>query len=536
LSSTSEAVLNAVPLDLEHKQQLTDGYSAFTQWVEGNVLGDLSPIQIVVLSLLSWVMLNYLISLARSLASLRKKKIMEKLFRLATYIPQVNAYITAEGQKTIVELSKKYSNIRKGKALVKMPDNGTSQTVILESIRKMSQGCRKFYTDGGNVSGAVYTNDEGHWNFISEVIRQCIVSNPLHIDEFLFVTQMEAEIIRWTLNLYRGDKDSCGLVTSGGTESILLAMLAYREQAKEEKGITKPNIVMSETAHPAFEKAAFYFRIELRKIPMTNDMKLDLKGMKRAIDSNTICLVASCPDYAFGNYDPVENIASLALSYGIGCHSDCCLGSYVNPFMDELEFEKRTECDFSVPGVTTISCDPHKYAYGPKGCSLSLFRDKKLRDYQMFINTDWNGGIYATSCMAGSRPGCVIAGTWASMMKHGRAGLKQKSHGILEAQKNIREALKDYPDITILSRDDGPIFSWTSKTVNCIALCEVMLTRRQWTLTKLQRPHGAHWAITDASACNWKDFVSALKECVELMKTEKSLNVNHDTAAYGLTA
>ena len=126
----------------------------------------------------------------------------------------------------------------------------------------------KYYTDKGNVSGTVYTNDSQHWNFISEVMRKTIISNPLHFDEFMFITQMEAEIIRWTLNLYNGNSEACGVVTSGGTESILLAMLAYKIQASKERGVTVPNIVCSETAHIAFDKAGFYFDIEVRRIPV----------------------------------------------------------------------------------------------------------------------------------------------------------------------------------------------------------------------------------------------------------------------------
>jgi sphinganine-1-phosphate aldolase len=233
---------------------------------------------------------------------------------------------------------------------------------------------------------------------------------------------MEAEIIRWTLELYRGDENACGIITSGGTESIILACLAYREKALAERGVTKPNMVMSETAHCAFDKAGFYLGIEIRKVPITSDFVADLDGIKKLIDSNTIALVASAPEYAYGNYDPVEKIATLAQAYGIGCHSDCCLGSYVNPFIKELGYKLDYEFDFSIQGVTSISCDPHKYAYGPKGVSTLMFRDKTLRNYQFFVNAVWNGGIYATTCIAGSRSGAVIAGTWASMLKHGRNG------------------------------------------------------------------------------------------------------------------
>jgi sphinganine-1-phosphate aldolase len=143
------------------------------------------------------------------------------------------------------------------------------------------------------------------------------------------------------LDLYNGDKECCGLTTTGGTESIIMAILCYREWAKKEKGITRPNLVCSATAHAAFDKGCHYMGVEIRKVPITKDLKCDVKGYRRMIDSNTIAVVASCPDYGFGNFDPCEDIGKLALSRGIGFHIDACLGSFVNPFIDPLGFKKN---------------------------------------------------------------------------------------------------------------------------------------------------------------------------------------------------
>jgi len=382
LFSLPSILLNNVPfIQPEHKQFLRQEAKDLVLYLENDLLEGLSPLQIVVFTMIVFFVIRFVGSLYKVLRKTNKSKIMEKLFRMAAVIPQVKSYINKESDKTLKSVTEKYRKLRAGKTFLKLPDVGLSQTAILDKVRNYAEGCRKFYTDGGNVSGAVYCSDDAHWNFISEVMRHSIVSNPLHIDEFIYVTQMEAEIIRWTLDLYNGDKESCGVVTSGGTESILLAMLAYKEKAKREKGVTEPNIVMSETAHCAFDKACFYFGIELRKVPISNDFMCDFAGIKRNIDSNTICIVASCPEYAFGTYDPVEKIAALAQSYGIGCHSDCCLGSYINPFIAKNGYDNPNVFDFRVPGVTSISCDPHKYAYGPKGCSITLFREKSLREY-----------------------------------------------------------------------------------------------------------------------------------------------------------
>ena len=158
---------------------------------------------------------------------------------------------------------------------------------------------------------------------------------------------------------------------------------------------------------------------------MTSDFKADFDAMKWATDSNTVALIASAPEYGFGNYDPVNDIAAFALSKGIGCHVDACLGSYVNPFIEELGYKVPYQFDFSVPGVTSISADPHKYAGGPKGCSVVMFKDAELRNHQFFVCADWTGGLYATTSMAGARAGAMIAGNWASMAKHGKEGFRK---------------------------------------------------------------------------------------------------------------
>ena len=139
--------------------------------------------------------------------------------------------------------------------------------------------------------------------------------------------------------------------------------------------------------------------------------------MKKQIDRNTICIVTSSPDYSYGNFDPAPQIAAIAKEYGINCHSDCCLGSYINPFTEAAGFKTPHAYDFTIEGVTSISCDPHKFCYGPKGLSVIMFRTKELRRHSFFAMSEWTGGLYLTPSIAGSRSGAVIAGTWGALMK-----------------------------------------------------------------------------------------------------------------------
>ena len=316
-------------------------------------------------------------------------------------------------------------------------------------------------------------------------MRENIESNPLHIVEFANIGQLEAEVIRMTLSMFNGPPESCGLTTSGGTESIILAMLAYREWGRQ-RGITKPNFVTSATAHAAFDKGAFYLGVELRKVPVLKDLTADVEGMRRQIDSNTVCIVASAPEYPFGGFDPVPKIAAIAQKYGINCHSDCCLGSFINPFTEEAGFKLPCVYDFRLEGVTSISCDPHKFCYGPKGCSVIMFRTKSLRRGSWLSVAGWAGGMYVTPTLSGSRSGAVITGTWAALLKQGKTGFLDKAKTLLTAARKIREEIKrDVPELSLTSDHDTICVGFTSKVITCVALNDLMKIRHRWSLNTI---------------------------------------------------
>ena len=357
---------------------------------------------------------------------------------------------------------------------------------------------------------------------------------------------MEAEVLRMTINLFRGDEECCGVGTSGGTESIILACLAYREHGKT-RGISRPNIVMSQTAHPAFDKAGFYMDIEIRKVPLKKGLYVDLPGLKRQIDRNTVALVGSAPDYCYGNFDPLPEIAAMAQNYGIGCHSDCCLGSFNNAFAEEAGHPLPCAVDFAVPGVTSISCDPHKYAYGPKGFSVCMFRGTELRKGQFFACMNWPGGFYATTTMAGSRPGATIAGTWAALASIGHEGYVRNTRQILDGAAQMRARLAaEVPEVTIATRDHSSLVTIVSNpekknakgevTINALALADVLSEEFKWTLSKLQNPAGCHLAVTLPSSTEVEGFVSAVKDAVSLMRRKPELNHSSSVATYGMAA
>jgi len=251
-----------------------------------------------------------------------------------------------------------------------------------------------------------------------------------------------------------------------------------------------------------------------------------------------VCLVSSGPEYPFGNFDPLPEIAALALSYGIGCHYDCCIG-FINCFAEEAGFPLPCLSDFRVVGLTTISVDTHKYGFGPKGYSLCLFKSVELRDYQFFTHMNWNGGFYTTPSMAGSRPGATVAGTWAALCKIGRKKYVEHAKLIFGAQRNISEALKkECPEVEVGTVHTSPLISIVTKPgkgqINCIALCDVLQNNFKWVLNKTMRPSGCKLVITETTAEHWQDFVNAVKGSIQIMKDKPELNHNSDVALYGM--
>ena len=217
---------------------------------------------------------------------------------------------------------------------------------------------------------------------------------------------MEAEVVQMAAKLFHGPASTVGAVTSGGTESILVAVAAYRDRARAEggRGSTHPELVVPMTIHPAFDKAAHYFGVKLVKVPVDADMRADVVAMTKAITRRTIGIVASAPQYPHGVVDPIAELGAVAIARGLPMHVDACVGGFVLPWLERLGRALPT-WDFRVPGVTSISADLHKYAYASKGASVLVWRDMSAMQYQFFVATDFPGGIYASPTLLGTRPG-----------------------------------------------------------------------------------------------------------------------------------
>ncbi|WP_030175381.1 pyridoxal phosphate-dependent decarboxylase family protein [Spirillospora albida] len=378
----------------------------------------------------------------------------------------------------------------------RLPEEGRPQAEILAELRDMAAGEDAFW-ETGKASGTVYCGDHDHYAFMTETYGLFGHANVLQRDMFPSATKFEGEILAMTLDLMHADAvtgtSPAGVVTTGGTGSILHAMLAYRDAARG-RGVTRPNLVKPETAHPAFDKAGHLFGIEVRDAPADpRTTRVDVGAAGGLVDDDTIVVVGSAGNYGYGTIDPIEELSDLALSRNVGLHVDGCLGGFILPFGEELGLD-IPRFDFRVPGVTSISADTHKYGYGLKGTSTLLFRDGSLRNELYFLHTGWSGGKYLSPGIEGSRSGGLLAATWAGMVALGRAGYRRHAEQIFTTARRMIDAVRSHPELRVLGEPTF-LFSFTSDDFDIYHVYDFM-AGRGWRLNGQQYPNAVHMAVT----------------------------------------
>ena len=385
-----------------------------------------------------------------------------------------------------------YPYRKQGANYRRIPEEPRDRAEVLAAIAAMATA-EDATGDQGRVSGSLYSGAHEHYAYLGEVFSRFSHANVLQRDMYPSATKFEGEIIAMVLDLLHGDSDACGVVTSGGSESLITALYTYREVARE-RGVTTPNVVMPATAHVALDKGAYWMGIEVRHAPLTASYTADVAAMADLIDDQTIALVGSAGDYAHGLIDPIEEIAALAADRGIGMHVDGCLGGLLWPWAEELGYPVPI-WDFRVPGVTSISADTHKYGYALKGTSTLLYRTKDLRRHQYFTYPDWPGGLYLSPGLAGSRSGGLIAATWAAMVTTGRPGYLAAAHAILETAAEIRAGIDAIDGLRVMG---NPLFliAFEADDDLDIYLVNDALKNAGWRMNALQLPPALHFCVT----------------------------------------
>jgi glutamate/tyrosine decarboxylase-like PLP-dependent enzyme len=423
----------------------------------------------------------------------------------------------------------------------RLPEKGRDKEEIYNELFAMAEEENAKWKDG-RVSGTFYHAGDEHRAFLNEIFKLFSHENTIQFDLCPSIFKMESEIISMTAKMLNSDavKDhhpedsACGTVTSGGTESIIMAMKVYRDWARKEKAITEPEIIIPHTAHPAFDKAGAYFGIKMVHIPVSApDFRVDPEAVAAKITPNTVAIVGSAGNYPYGLIDPLENLSDIALKQNIGFHVDGCLGGFILPWIEKLGYDIPA-FDFRLPGVTSLSADTHKYGYALKGTSVVLYRNNNLRRYQYFNVPDWAGGMYASPTTAGSRSGGLTAATWASMVYLGEEGYLSAAKAIMKVADAIKKGIKKIPELTLIG---NPTFliSFRSDQVDVFHVNDYM-KNKGWRFNCLQLPPGMHFCVTMPQTFVpnvAENLIDDLKSGVAYAKSKEG-TVAETTALYGL--
>ena len=397
----------------------------------------------------------------------------------------------------------------------------------------LSTASEKAFKEFSESSGLEGT--PGHDELLKQVWSKFMNTNALNPMMYPSLRRFEVEIIGMTTWMLNGDVNTRGSVTSGGTESILMAIKSYRDRARKLRpDIVRPNMVVPTTIHPAFEKAAHYFDVEVKHVEIGKDCRVDMALVEKAVDSNTILLVGSAPQYCHAVVDPIEALSDLAIRKGLPLHVDACFGGFMLPWMERVGANIPL-WDFRVPGVTSMSADIHKYGYASKGASVLLWKNEELRSFQYFAYSEWPGGLFCSPSMSGSRPGGVIAAAWAAMVTMGQDGYTEMARKIYATTKELQQGIEKIDGIKCITKSDMTAFAIisTDKSVNILVLAD-KIEKNGWKMERQQLPDTLHFSIMPQHVGKASILLNDLEDAVKSAKAKQDPNDKGSAGVYGM--
>eukprot|EP01120_Amphizonella_sp_Union-15-10_P010461 TRINITY_DN4188_c0_g1_i1.p1 TRINITY_DN4188_c0_g1~~TRINITY_DN4188_c0_g1_i1.p1 ORF type:complete len:516 (-),score=75.37 TRINITY_DN4188_c0_g1_i1:142-1689(-) len=400
---------------------------------------------------------------------------------------------------------------------------------LLESLRFSTQEA----FDGGKAFGGIYSDLEEHHQILSKAYEVFSSTNALFPEIFPALRKFENEVVRMTINIVEGNNQVVGVMTTGGTESIILAIKAYRDRARDLKRINFPEIIVPNSAHPAFVKACHYLGVKAIFADCDKSFAVNVKDVRSKITRNTILIVGSAPSYPHGVIDPITELASLATERDIPLHVDACLGAFILPWLEKLGFIRK-RWNFSVPGVTSMSADVHKYGLGPKGASVLMFIDRSYRDYQFFSTGYWSGGLYCSPSITGSRAGGIIAASWAGLLSMGQTGFEKSARDIQDAFQSIINGLQRISSITVLGPPDACCIAFVSDKVDILKVADVMDDKGWKNINRLQRPSCAQIQVGNKRKFDIEKWLSDLADSIDYVRDNPDKFKGKMAAIYGM--
>jgi glutamate/tyrosine decarboxylase-like PLP-dependent enzyme len=361
--------------------------------------------------------------------------------------------------------------------------------------------------------------------------RRFATENALNTDAFPSLRTIQAEVVAFVGSWLEAGPDGAGFMTSGGTESLLLAVKAARERGRRERLITQPNIVLPTSAHAAFEKGCYYFGLESRRVAVGEDWRADVDAMADAVDDNTVLIAGSAPQYPQGVIDPISAIAEIAAERDINCHVDACMGGITLTYLRRLGYE-IPPWNFEVPGVTSISVDLHKYGYTTKGASVLMHRNKVLRSYQTYLTDNWLGGLYGSSGIMGTKGGGPMAAAWAVMHLLGDEGYLRLTRSAKETCDRLAAILDSIPELTLRAQPEVTLIAFGAtnpEAFDVFALAD-SLWRKGWYVDRQGPPDSVHCMVNAVHASHLDEFEIDLRASVAEVATAGTTG---DQGSYG---
>ena len=402
-----------------------------------------------------------------------------------------------------------------------MPPKGWSAVDVFEGLEAMRTRDVR-WREGRAFSLAYHAGAEA-LAVAEEAYRRFSGENALSTDAFPSLKQIQAEVVAMAGVWLGATPSSAGFMTSGGTESILMAVKAARDRLLAERQIRQPNMVMPTSAHAAFAKAGAYFGVEVRRVAVGSDWRADVAAMQSQVDKNTVLIVGSAPQYPQGVVDDIVGIAKIASDAQINCHVDACMGGVTLAYLQRLG-ENIAPWNLQVPGVSSISVDLHKFGYTSKGASVIMYASKHLRSFQGFVTDDWLGGVYGSSGVLGTKSGGSMASAWAVMHFLGDDGYLRLTRQAREATLQLATVIRNTPELVLRAEPESTLLCFGAQdpsTLNVFAVADE-LSKRGWYVDRQTPPDSLHCTVNAIHHDKIDWFARDLHESVSIALDQKT--------------
>jgi glutamate/tyrosine decarboxylase-like PLP-dependent enzyme len=410
-----------------------------------------------------------------------------------------------------------------------LPEIGWSATDVFDSLEVMR--ARDVRWREGRAFSLAYNAGPDALAVAEEAYRRFSGENALSTDAFPSLKQIQAEVVAMAGVWLGATPNSAGFMTSGGTESILMAVKAARDRLLAERQIRQPNMVLPTSAHAAFAKAGAYFGVEVRRVAVGPDWRADVAAMRSCVDENTVLIVGSAPQYPQGVVDDIVSIAKIASDAKINCHVDACMGGVTLAYLERLG-EKIAPWNLQVPGVSSISVDLHKFGYTSKGASVIMYASKHLRSYQGFVTSDWLGGMYGSSGVLGTKSGGSMASAWAVMHFLGDDGYLRLTRQAREATLQLASFIRNSPELVLRAEPESTLLCFGAQDPNSLNVFAVAdeLSKCGWYVDRQTPPDSLHCTVNAIHHDKIDWFARDLRDCVETVLNQRSTG---NVGAYG---